>query len=176
MPSLSRFLALFLLLIATVTQAAGYVDPLERLSFTIPVGWKLRAVRVDGVRTLRVVPPKADERERAAISVEIRKRRLRRGETLETLEQHFRLADGNREPAFQVRRVPTAGRLTVAYREGQFVSDRLWIIRRNLHVFLLTGERDVIEARCAANASEYHTYRRPLESVCLSLVKLKGRP
>lgn len=176
MPSLSRCLALILLLFATSARAAGYVDPLERLSFTIPAGWKLRTVRVDGVRTLRVVPPKADERERAAISVEIRKRRLRRGETLESLAERFQRADGDREPASLVRLAPAAGRLTVTYREGQFVSDRLWIIRRNLHVFLLTGERDVIEARCAANASEYLTYRRPLESVCLSLVKLKGRP
>ncbi|WP_024302356.1 hypothetical protein [Pseudogulbenkiania sp. MAI-1] len=175
MPAISRFLALFSLLFALSAQAAGYIDPLDRLSFTVPSGWKVRSSRVDGVRTLRVVPPKADERERAAISVEIRKRRLRRGETLESLAERFRKADGDREPASLVRLAPTAGRLTVAYREGQFVSDSLWIMRRNLQVFLLTGRRDVIEARCAANASEYATYRRSLESVCLSLVVLKGR-
>lgn len=175
MPPLSRLLALFLLLFAVSAQATGYTDPLDRLSFTVPSGWKVRSSRVDGIRTLRVVPPKADERERAAISVEIHKRRLRRGETLESLAERFRQADGDREPASLVRLAPTAGRLTVAYREGQFVSDSLWIMRRNLQVFLLTGQRDVIEARCAANASEYLTYRRSLESVCLSLVALKAR-
>ncbi|BAK76422.1 hypothetical protein NH8B_1600 [Pseudogulbenkiania sp. NH8B] len=174
MPATSRLLALFLLLFAVAAQAA-YLDPLDRLSFTVPTGWKVRVTRVDGVRTLRVVPPKADERERAAISVEIHRRHLARGETLETLAERYRRADGDREAASLVRWVPTAGRLTVSYREGQFVSDSLWIIRRNLQVFLLTGQHDVIEARCAANASEYHTYRRSLESVCLSLVVQKGR-
>lgn len=175
MPATTRLLALFLLLFAVVARGAAYLDPLDRLSFTVPTGWKVRVTRVDGVRTLRVVPPKADERERAAISVEIHRRRLERGETLETLAERYRRADGDREAASMVRWVPTAGRLTVSYREGQFVSDSLWIIRRNLQVFLLTGQHDVIEARCAANASEYHTYRRSLESVCLSLVVQKGR-
>ncbi|WP_047238164.1 hypothetical protein [Chromobacterium subtsugae] len=158
-----------LLLGSSMAQAASYADPVSKVRFTLPPGWKVRPSITDGVRVLRVVPPKADQRERAAIEVQIGVRKPRRGDTLPRLAAAFRNEDGDREAANFVRVNPKAGRLVTEYRDGRFVSNRLWIVRHNLHVIQLVDRNRLLEARCTANASEFKTYRRQMEAICLSV-------
>ncbi len=177
--SRSKFLFLSLLMLAGtgLAEAATYQNPADPLRFTIPPGWRVRAETVNGARQLRVIPPKADQRERAAIDVSVKIRRLGRKESLESLARRYRQAENDREAASSVKLDNKTGRLLLDYREGRFVSNRLWIVRRNLHVFLRLDKNRVIEARCAANASEYRAWHRPLELVCLSLVPVRrGAP
>jgi len=161
-------LVFLFLLPAGPLWAASYVDPASKISFTLPAGWKVRSVVQEGVRLVKVVPPKADQRERAAIEVTLQERRQGRDDTPLSLQQRYRLADGDREAAVFVRVNTHTGRVVTEYREGRFVSGRLWIVRHNLHVFQPTSGKRILEARCAANASEFKTYRRQLESICLS--------
>ncbi|UTH74542.1 hypothetical protein [Chromobacterium sp. IIBBL 290-4] len=118
---------------------------------------------------LRVIPPKADQRERAAIEVQIGLRKLARKETLAKLAAQLRSEDGDREAANFVRLNQKTGRLVTEYRDGRFVSNRLWIVRHNLHVMQLVDKSRLLEARCTANASEFRTYRRQMEAICLSV-------
>ncbi|POA96773.1 hypothetical protein C2134_20410, partial [Chromobacterium sinusclupearum] len=60
-------------------------------------------------------------------------------------------------------------RLVTEYRDGRFVSNRLWIVRHNLQVIQLVDKSRLLEARCTANASEFRTYRRQMEAICLSV-------
>ncbi|GGY26419.1 hypothetical protein [Paludibacterium paludis] len=152
--------------------AGSYQDNKDPVRFSVPAGWRVRAESVDGVRQLRVIPPKADMRERAAIDVSVRVRRLGRRQSLESIARDYRKPFNDREAA-SVRFDPAAGRLLLDYREGRFVSGRLWIVRRNLHVFLRLDKKRVIEAKCAANASEYKAWRRQLETVCLSVAAVR---
>lgn len=152
-----------------------YADPISGLQLTVPTGWRVRAETLNGIRQLRVVPPKADQRERAAIDVTIRLRPWLSGETLAKLAADYREQDGDREAAQTVHYQPKAGRLVLDYREGRYVSDQLWIVRRNLHIFQREDKRRVLEARCAANASEFKSYRKNLQLLCYSAQFAKGR-
>lgn len=171
--TLFRCLPLSLALLAPLVQAAVYTDAVSRVRFNVPPGWKVRPSVVDGQRVLRVVPPKADQRERAAIDVQVFSRKPGRGDTLARLAQKYRREDDNREAANFARVNSRSGRLVTEYRDGRFVSNRLWIVRHNLHVFQLGDKKRMAEARCAANASEFKTYRRQMEAICLSLELLK---
>jgi len=135
---------------------------------TVPSGWRVRAETLNGVRQLRVIPPKADQRERAAIEVVLRVRPLRRGETLARTAKLMRRSQGDREAAESLRLSPRGNRLVVEYRESRNVSDQLWIVRRNLNVWQRVDKKHVLEALCAANESEYKTYRKNLETICYS--------
>ncbi|OHX15465.1 hypothetical protein BI344_13145 [Chromobacterium sphagni] len=171
MSAISRMVLLGVLLLGSSTAlAASYADPVSKVRFTLPPGWKVRPSVTDGVRALRVVPPKADQRERAAIEVLIGVRRPRRNDTLPRLAAMFRSEDGDREAANFVRVNSKAGRLVTEYRDGRFVSNRLWIVRHNLQVIQLVDKNRLLEARCTANASEFKTYRRQMEAICLSVV------
>ncbi|MBP4047976.1 hypothetical protein J9978_00485 [Chromobacterium violaceum] len=168
MSAIFRMLVLGALLASPLALAANYTDPVNKVRFTLPPGWKVRASVVDRVRVLKVIPPKADQRERAAISVQIGLRKPGRSDTLPKLAATFRQEDGDREAANFVRVNQKAGRLVTEYRDGRFVSNRLWIVRHNLHVIQLLDKNRLLEARCTANASEFKTYRRQMEAICLS--------
>ncbi|QEL54577.1 hypothetical protein [Chromobacterium paludis] len=157
-----------LLLLSPLALAANYTDPVSKIRFNLPPGWKVRPAIEEGGRVLRVIPPKPDQRERAAILVRIGLRKPKRGETLPRMAAAFRQESGDREAANFVRINSKAGRLVTEYRDGRFVSNRLWIVRHNLHVIQLLDRSHVLEARCTANASEFRTYRRQMESICLS--------
>jgi hypothetical protein len=146
-----------------------YQDAVSQLRLNLPQGWRVRAETLNGVRQLRVVPPKADQRERAAIDVVVRIRPLRRGESLESLARHYRTGRGDREAAQILRFTPKTGRLVAEYREGGYVSSRLWIVRQNLNLYQRVGKKRLLEVLCAANASEYKTYRHNLETICTSV-------
>jgi hypothetical protein len=148
----------------------SYEDQASQLRFNVPSGWWVRAETLNGVRQLRVVPPRADQRERAAIQVEISVRPFARGESLERLAQHYRTADQDREAAQILRYSPKLNRLVLEYREGSYVSGQLWIVRHNLVLFQRVDHSHLLVARCAANASEYKTYRHNLETICASVV------
>ncbi|MBV8679566.1 MAG: hypothetical protein JO338_03860 [Aquitalea sp.] len=160
-------------LLASSVLAGSFIDPASKISFTLPAGWKVRSVVQEGVRVIKVVPPKADQRERAAIEVTLQERRAGRADAPDRLLRRFRQADGDREAAVYTRLNPHSGRLVTEYREGRFVSGRLWIVRHNLQVFLPTPGKHVLEARCAANASEFKTYRHQMETICLSATSLR---
>ena len=149
-------------------SAGVYVDAVSPVRLNVPAGWRVRAETFNGIRQLRVVPPKADQRERAAIEVVVRVRPLRRGETLAGMAKSLRRPLGDREAAEVLRFTPRSNRLVVEYREGRYVSNRLWIVRRNLNIWQRVDKKRVLEARCAANASEYKTYRKNLETLCYS--------
>lgn len=149
----------------------SYTDAVTLLRLTVPSGWRVQAETLNGTRQLRVVPPKADQRERAAIDVTVTERKLGRRETLETMSRRLRSPANAREAASQLKLNEKAGRLSVEYREGHYVSSALWIVRQTLLVVQQTDKTHVIEARCAANASEYRTYHRYLEMLCNSVGK-----
>lgn len=151
-----------------------YVDKASQLKVTVPSGWHVRAETLNGIRQLRVVPPKADQRERAAIDVVIRVRPFARKEKLPRMAAAFRRAQGDREAADSILYTPRTNRLIADYREGSYVSSRLWIVRRNLVVYQRVDKRRLMEARCGANASEYKTYRRNLETICTSVTYGNG--
>ncbi|WP_028536048.1 hypothetical protein [Paludibacterium yongneupense] len=150
-----------------------YTDAATLLRLAVPTGWRVQAETLNGTRQLRVVPPKADQRERAAIDVTITVRRLARRESLERMARRMRTPDDDREAALLLKLNEKAGRLTVEYREGHYVSSSLWIVRQTLLVVQQTDKSHVVEARCAANASEYRTYRRFLETLCNSIGKAR---
>lgn len=154
-------------------SAGVYVDSVSHIHLGLPAGWRVRAETINGVRQLRVVPPKADQRERAAIEVIIRVRPLRRGETFSGMAQSLRQPLGDREAAEVLRYTPRSNRLLAEYREGRYVSNQLWIVRHNLNIWQRIDKTRVLEARCAANASEYKTYRKSLETICYSAAYVK---
>ena len=160
-------------LMAGPVLAASFTDPASKISFTLPAGWKVRSVVQEGVRVIKVVPPKADQRERAAIEVTLQEYKAVRKDAPELFLRRYRKADGDREAALYARLNSHTGRLVTEYREGRFVSGRLWIVRHNLHVFLPTPGKRLLEARCAANASEFKTYRHQMEAICLSATSLR---
>jgi hypothetical protein len=145
-----------------------YADPGSRMRLNVPTGWRVRAETLNGVRQLRIVPAKADQRERAAIDVLVRIRPCVGNDALERLAEKFRQASGDREAAESVRLQSAQGRLVVEYREGSYVSNPLWIVRHHLSVYQRIDRRFLLEANCAANASEYKTYRHNLETICFS--------
>jgi len=166
-------LAPLLLLMAVPVWAASYTDPRLPVRINVPAGWKVRPVLIEGERRIKVVPPKADERERAAIEVLISQRRFASDESLERTAHQLRRADDDREAATMVRLNSKAGRLEADFRVGHFVTSDLWILQRVRLVQQRLDKRHLIEARCAANASEYKTYRHALESICQSLTVVK---
>ncbi|MCW3479167.1 hypothetical protein OL229_06260 [Neisseriaceae bacterium JH1-16] len=168
-----RRLVLSLLLVASPVWAASYTDPRLPVRINVPAGWKVRPILVEGERRIKVVPPKADERERAAIEVVISQRRFSSGESLERTARQLRRADDDREPATAVKLNAKAGRLEADFRVGHFVTSDLWILQRVRLVQQRLDKSRLLEARCAANASEYKTYRHALESICQSLTVVK---
>jgi len=171
--SILRRLVLLSLLSTSPVWAASYTDSRLPIRINVPSGWKVRPVLVEGERRIKVVPPKADERERAAIEVLISQRRLATGESLERTAKQLRRSDDDREPATMVRLNSKVGRLEADYRVGRFVTSELWILQRVKLVQQRIDKRQLIEARCAANASEYKTYRHALETICQSLTVVK---
>ncbi|MDN0077450.1 hypothetical protein QU481_21730 [Crenobacter sp. SG2303] len=171
--SILRRLVLLSLLTASPVWAASYSDPRLPIRINVPSGWKVRPVLVEGERRIKVVPPKADERERAAIEVLISQRRFAPGESLERTARHLRRPDDDREAASMIKLNSKAGRLDADYRVGRFVTSDLWILQRVRLVQQRIDKRQLIEARCAANASEYKTYRHALETICQSLMVVK---
>jgi len=146
-----------------------YKDPVSQLRLNLPPGWHVRAETLNGIRQLSVIPPKADQRERAAIDVVIRVRPFAPRESLDRLAARYRTAQGDREAAEALRYTPKSGRLIVEYREGRYVSSQLWIVRRNLNLYQRIDKKRLLEVRCAANASEYKTYRHNLETICTTI-------
>lgn len=157
------------LLASSSAWAATYTDTTHQFSFNVPAGWKVRPGVLEGKQVLRVIPPKADQRERAAIEVYVLTRKQNRRETLDRWSRQLRKADGDREAASVLKLSARPARLVAEYREGRIVASGLWIVRHNLQVLLPGNGKHMLEARCAANASEFKTYRRQMESVCLSV-------
>lgn len=155
-------------LVPALVLAAPYTDARLGVRFNVPPGWRVQPETLRGERVLRVIPPKADQRERAAIDVSVRVGRVGRKDTLERFARRLSQPAGEREAARWVRLDDKVGRLGALYREGHFVDNHLWIVRNTLMVALQIG-RTRAEARCSATAAEYKTWRRPLESVCWSL-------
>lgn len=147
--------------------AVPYHDPAGILHFSVPEGWKVHTGEVNGKRQWTVRPRKADERERAAIRINISIRPLARKESLEKLERKLKKADGDREPA-TLQHYSRLGRLTAEYREGQFVSGGLWLVRHYLLVYQKSG-KNMIEASCSSTDTEFRHYRAQLNLVCGSL-------
>jgi len=153
---------------AAAKQATStYHDPAGALHFSLPEGWKVHTGKVNGQRQWKVKPRKADERERAAIHIEIALRPLKRKETLEKLEDKLNKPEGDRELA-KLQRNARLGRLTAEYREGQFVTGRLWLLRRYLVVYQKSG-KNLIEASCSSTDAEFRHYRSQLQLVCGSI-------
>lgn len=140
-------------------------DLLARVRVPLPAQWKLRKETVEGHLQWRAIPPHADQRERAVIDVTIAARRAGRKETPDAVWRRYRQPSGEREAAHLLRKTPN--RLVVEYREGGFVGGQLWIVRRQLRVFQWNGDGTLLDARCGANASEFRTWRRNLETICL---------
>lgn len=162
-----RFFALLFLIYALPGLAAStYTDSKLPVRFTLPDGWKVRPAIIEGKRALRVIAHDADQRERAAIEVIISLRTLK---SKETMTQYAETQRGNNEPitplAYEWRR----GRLETDYRGGRYVSSGLWIMQRTKMVLLRVDKKQIIDARCSANLTEYKTYRKALESICKSV-------
>ncbi|TCP12163.1 hypothetical protein EV683_11085 [Crenobacter luteus] len=167
---LSRILILALgLTLAGPALAAVYRDPQGALRFELPDGWRVRAYRQDGARQWRVVPPKADQRERAAIEVLVKIRPLAPGESLDRLARRLKKADGDREPARSLQYNRAEERLFADVREARLVSGGLWIVRREYRLYQRVGRKTMIEARCSANAAEFAPVRRALMTLCASV-------
>lgn len=148
--------------------AVSYHDPGGVLSFALPEGWHVRTVALNGKRQWKVVPRKADERERAAIRIWITLRpRVAKG-FLDQQARQLKSADVDREPARSLSYNAAQGRLAAEYREGQFESQGLWLVRRHLLVYQKVGH-GVIEAHCSATDAEFQYYKRQLNLVCASI-------
>lgn len=145
-----------------------YHDPAGALHFSVPEGWKVRTVELNGKRQWKVVPRKADERERAAIRIWITLRtRVPKG-FLDQAAHKYKTAEGDREAARSLSYNATQGHLVADYREGQYVSGDLWLVRRNLLVYQKNG-KGMIEARCSSTDAEFNHYKRQLNLVCGSI-------
>lgn len=155
---------------ARAPELVTYQDTASQLRLNLPVGWHVRAETLNGIRQLRVIPPKADQRERAAIDVIIRVRPFAPRESMDRLAKRYRSTRNDREAVEALRYTPKAGRLVVQFRAGRYVSSQLWIVRRNLNLYQRIDKKRLLEVRCAANASEYKTYRHNLETICTSVV------
>jgi hypothetical protein len=148
--------------------AVPYHDPDGALSFVLPEGWRVHTVALNGKRQWRVVPRKADERERAAIRIWITLRtRVAKG-FFDQQARKLKSADGDREAARSLGYNAAQGRLVAEYREGQFEAQGLWLVRRHLLVDQKAG-RGVIEAHCSAADAEFQHYKRQLNLVCASI-------
>lgn len=148
-----------------LTFAAPYRDAALGVVLSVPDGWRVRSSAEGGVR---VLPPKMEDRERSGVSVRIWRERLRGNAPLERLANRYRKAQGAREAATTIRLDRKADRLVLAYREGEYVQNGLWILRQHLQVVQLDGKQGVMAA-CVANASEYHRYRRAFAELCLGM-------
>lgn len=158
-----RFLLFAVLLCTLNVQAAPYRHPELGISADLPAGWK---VRPDAEHGVRVLPPKAEDRERAGVTVRYWRERLRGKQPMQRLADSYRKPRGNREAASKVQLDERSGRLVLEYREGEYVQNSLWIVRRHLRVVQQDG-RQSVTADCAANASEFHRYRKAFVALCL---------
>lgn len=150
--------------LATVT----YRDPAGALHFSMPEGWKVHTGKANSQPQWKVRPRKADERERAAIRISIVLRPLARKESLERISRQLKAPKGDREPAINLQHNSKLGRLSAEYREGQFVTGGLWLVRHYLVTYQKVGKL-VIEASCSSTDAEYRQYRQQLNLVCGSV-------
>lgn len=159
-------LILFSVVMPTMA-ATVYTDSKLPVRFQVPAGWKVRPGVVDGKHALRVIPNKADQRERAAIEVIITRRTLKPKQTMTKYAEEQR---GDSEALSVLGYEWKKGRLETDFRGGQYVDNGLWIVRQTKMVLQrIEKTSGIIDARCAANAAEYRSYRRALESICKSI-------
>ena len=160
-------LALLLMLLPLSCLAASeYTDSKLPVRLSVPAQWKVRPTLVDGRRALRIIPPEADQRERAAIEVIIFMSTLKSKESIPAYAEAKR---GKGEPITPLAYDPKRGRLETDYRGGRYVSGGLWIVQRTKMVLQRVDKNRLIDARCSANLTEYKTYRKALESICKSV-------
>lgn len=159
-----------LLLLASTVSAAPYRNPALGVSFDLPAGWK---VRPDSQGGIRVLPPQVEDRERSGVSVRLWRERLRGKEPMAKLADNYRKPQGEREVAGKVQLQRNIGRLVLEYREGEYVQNSLWIVRNHLRVVQQDG-RNALWADCAANASEFHRYRKAFAALCLGATVVRG--
>ncbi|WP_174874277.1 hypothetical protein [Vogesella oryzae] len=159
-----------LLLLASAAYAAPYRNPALGISFDLPAGWK---VRPDNRGGIRVLPPQLEDRERSGVSVRLWRERLQGKEPIAKLADSYRKPQGEREMAGKVQLQRATGRLVLEYREGEYVQNSLWILRSHLRVVQQDG-RSAVLADCAANASEFHRYRKAFAALCLGASVVRG--
>jgi hypothetical protein len=147
---------------------ATYRDPDGALHFSMPEGWKVHTGEANGQPQWKVRPRKADERERAAIRISIVLRPMARKESLERISRQLKAPKGGREPAINLQHHTRLGRLTAEYREGQFVTGGLWLVRHYVVTYQKIGKL-MIEASCSSTDAEYRHYRQQLNLVCGSV-------
>ncbi|SCK28879.1 hypothetical protein [Vogesella sp. LIG4] len=159
------------LLLAAAAQAVPYRNPALGVSFELPAGWK---VRPDSQGGIRVLPPLAEDRERSGVAVRLWRERLQGREPMARLADGYRKPQGNREAAGKAELQRKTGRLVLEYREGEYVLNGLWILRSHLRVVQQDG-RSALYADCAANASEFHRYRKAFAALCLGASVARGK-
>ena len=165
-----KFLALLLLLPLHCLAASVYTDSKLPVRLNVPEHWKVRPTLVDGRHALRIIPPEADQRERAAIEVVIFIATLKPRESISDYAEAQR---GKSEPITPLMYETKRGRLETDYRGGRYVSRGLWIMQRTKMVLQRIDKNHLIDARCSANLTEYKTYRKALESICKSVQTTK---
>ncbi len=159
----SHCLLLLALLLSAAAHAGIYRNTDLGVSFELPAGWK---VRPDSQGGIRVLPPLLEDRERSGVSVRLWRERLRGKEPMARLAGGYRKPQGERDAAGKVQLDRKSGRLVLEYREGEYVQNSLWIVRSHLRVVQQDG-RSALFADCAANASEFHRYRKAFVALCL---------
>lgn len=162
-----KFLILLMLLpLSCLATAAEYTDSKLPVRLNVPAQWKVRPTLVDGRRALRIIPPEADQRERAAIEVIVFIATL---QPKQSLSDYAKAKRGKGEPITPLAYDAKQGRLETDYRDGHYVSRGLWIVQRTKMVLQRVDKTRLIDARCSANLTEYKTYRKALESICKSV-------
>lgn len=162
-----KFLALLICLsLCSLATAADYTDTKLPVHLKVPAQWKVRPALVDGRRALRIIPPEADQRERAAIDVVVFVATL---PPKQSLSDYAKAKRGKGEPISPLAYDAKRGRLETDYRDGRYVAGGLWIVQRTKMVLQRVDKTRLIDARCSANLTEYKTYRKALESICKSV-------
>lgn len=162
-----KYLVLLMLLpLSCLAAAAEYTDSKLPVRLNVPAQWKVRPALVNGRRALRIIPPEADQRERAAIDVVVFMATLR---PKESLSDYAKAKRGKGEPITPLAYDAKRDRLETDYRDGHYVSRGLWIMQRTKMVLQRVDKTRLIDARCSANLTEYKTYRKALESICKSV-------
>lgn len=165
MRSFPLFLIGFLLVLPV--HAASYHDPVWPVSVNAPAGWRLYAVKEQGVRKVKARAPLAEDRERGGVRVEYIARRPERRDALSRIASRYRKAEGAREAATQRLLDEKRGRLWLDYRQGEYVQNGLWIVRRHWQLWQRSVDGKVLyRADCSANASEFAKYRRAFDNLC----------
>ncbi len=164
-------LSLFcLMLIPCASHASAYRDRAWPLTLDVPERWRVSAVGDGNRRELAAHPKSMEDRERGDARARFTWRKAGKGDVLGRLERRYRKASGGREAADAVRLDRKRGRLEVDYRQSENVANGLWIVRRHLRVMQLGADgRQLLDADCSANASEFHRYRQDFARLCRGL-------